>query len=91
MESFCVEMFIDNDDVISFYTSFPTYSHMMICFEFLGDAVNHLIYPGSSNINGPSTIARAKTQRTLSPKNEFFLTLCFETTLDLDHNCRAIP
>ena len=46
----------------------------MICFNYLGDAVNHLIYPGSAS--NPSTISRTKTQRALSARNEFFMTLC---------------
>ena len=43
-QTFCIELFADNDEAITFYTSFPTYSHLMICYEFLGNAVNHLNY-----------------------------------------------
>ena len=45
----------------------------MVCFQFLGDAVNHLNYQGQQC---SSSAIRTKTQRTLSPKNKFFLTLC---------------
>ena len=68
---FCIEMFIDDDQGIRFYTSFPTYNHFIICYNFLGDAVNCLHYPGSA-----SSASRVKTQCSLSPQNEFFLTLC---------------
>ena len=73
-QTFCIETYTNNDDSITFYTSFQTYSHFMICFNFLGDAVNHLIYPGSAS--NPSTISQTKTQRALSARNEFFMTLC---------------
>ena len=70
-ERFCIEMFVDDDHAI---TSFPSYAHFMICYNYLGNAVNHLAYPGSSaDVAG---ISRVKSQRILSPKNEFFLTLC---------------
>ena len=45
----------------------------MILFNFLGYSVNHLIYSGSSS---DANYSRTKTRRALSPKNEFFLTLC---------------
>ena len=70
-ERFCMEGFIENNDAINFYTSFQTYSHL-ICFNYLGNAVNHLNYRGSET----STSHRTKSQRALSPLNEFFLTLC---------------
>ena len=74
-ERFCIETFVDDDHAITFYTSFPSYAHFMIlCYNYLGNAVNHLAYPGSSaDVAG---ISRVKSQRILSPKNEFFLTLC---------------
>ena len=60
---FCIEMFTDGDQGIRFYTSFQTYNHLIICYNFLGDAVN---CPGST-----SSCSRIKTQQ-----NEVFLTLC---------------
>ena len=47
----------------------------MVCFNFLGNAMNHLTYPGSAPGEKPRS-NRARCQRILSPKNEFFLTLC---------------
>ena len=73
-EQFSIEMFVNDNHAITFYTSFPSYAHFMICFNYLGTAVNHLVYPGSSK--DIDVICRLKSQRTLSPKNEFFLTLC---------------
>ena len=35
----CIEMFLQMIKV-SFYTSFPTYNHFMISYNFLGDAAN---------------------------------------------------
>ena len=72
--SFGIETFIDDDSAIHFYTSFPTYAHFMICYDFLVYAVHHIIYPGSSV--DPSTKTRLKSQRAISPQNEFFQTLC---------------
>ena len=74
LDVFCVEMYANNNDEIHFYTSFPSYEHFMICFSFLGDAVNHLIYSGSKT--DPSRVARSKPQRAITPINEFFMTLC---------------
>ena len=71
---FCIEMYENNDSAISCYTSFPSYSHLLICFQFFGDAVHHLTYPNSSN--NSRVINRLVKHRTLSPLNEFFLTLC---------------
>uniref|UniRef100_A0A1X7U0F5 Transposase Helix-turn-helix domain-containing protein n=1 Tax=Amphimedon queenslandica TaxID=400682 RepID=A0A1X7U0F5_AMPQE len=69
-----IEAFINDDSAIHFYTLFPTYAHIMICYNFLGDAVHHIIYPGSSV--DPSAKTRMKSQQANSPQNEFFLTLC---------------
>ena len=68
--SFGIEAIMNDDSAIHFYTSFPTYAHFMVCYNFLGDAVHHIIYPGSS------AKARTKSQRAISPQNKFFLTLC---------------
>ena len=69
LEVFSVEIYANNNDAMHFYASFPSYKHFMICFSFLGDAVNHLIYY-------PSRVARCKPQRSITPINEFFMTLC---------------
>ena len=74
LEVFSVEMYANNNDAMHFYTSFPLYKHFTICFSFFGDAVNHLIYSGSKT--DPSRVARCKPQRSITPINEFLMTLC---------------
>lgn len=74
VERFDIELFINDNQAISFYTAFPSYAHFMACFNFLGKAVDHLIYPDSCT--DEYSIGRVKSQRALSPQNEFFLTLC---------------
>ncbi len=74
-QQFCIEQIAEDKKAILFYTSsFSTYACFMICFNFPGDAVNHLTYRGSSTTI-VSWRATCKCQRSLSPKNEFFLTL----------------
>ena len=48
---------------------------MTAFFKFLGDAVNHLQYVGSSSKSTSHAEAR-RAPRALSPLNEFFLVLC---------------
>ena len=74
-QRFSVERIADNVEAVQFYTSFPSYSHFMVCFNFLGNAVNHLTIPRSAPSEKPPSNG-ARCQRILSPKNEFFLTLC---------------
>ena len=66
---FC--MFQNDNSAISCYTSFRSYDHY-VCFNFLGNAVNHLKYPGTSN-----AMTRLVRNRTLTI-NRFFLTLSAE-------------
>ena len=70
IDKFCVGMFVNDDPAIFFYTAFPSYAHFRTCFNYLGNAVNHLIYPDSSA--DENEISRVKTQRILSPQNDFF-------------------
>ena len=73
LQKFSIECSFNDDAAIRFYTFFELYAQLMILFNFLGDSVNHLIYSGSSS---DANYSRTKTRRALSPKNEFFLTLC---------------
>ena len=50
---FCIEDFANDDTAITFYTGFESYEVLLKCFQFLGDAVNHLKYWG----NKPSTLS----------------------------------
>ena len=64
-----------NDNTLKFYTGFGTFSALMVCFNFLGPAVNNLNYWGSSgDVNGTSKSNKGR-KRTLSPLGEFFLVL----------------
>ena len=38
----------DDDSKISFYTGFPSYATLTACHEFLGPAVNFLVYDARS-------------------------------------------
>ena len=73
LQKFSIECSFNDDAAIRFYTFFELYAQLMILFNFLGDSVNHLNYSGSSS---DANYSRTKTRRALSPKNEFFLTLC---------------
>ena len=60
-------MFQNNNSAISCYTSFSSYDHLIVCFNFLGNAVNHLKYPGTSS----NAMTCLVWNRTLTI-NEFF-------------------
>ena len=70
---FCVEAVKDDDKAIRFYTGFSSYMYMMICFNFLGPAVAALSYHEKNSGKETSFMGR---HRSLTPLNEFFLTLC---------------
>ena len=75
--SFRIELFINNDEAIQFYTGFESYRLLIICYNFLGDAVNHLQYIGSSTCLKSTTHSETHgAPRALTPLNEFFLVLC---------------
>ena len=73
--SFRIELFVQNDEAINFYTGFENYQVLLACFKFLGDDVNHLQYVGSTSKSTTHAEARG-APRALSPLNEFFLVLC---------------
>lgn len=61
---------IANDDsLVRFYTSFPSYEIFVAVFDFLGPAVNKLHYWGTDAVRS------GKRNMKLDPKNQFFLTL----------------
>ena len=71
---FRVESISNDDNAISFYTSFSTYMYFMTCFTFLGEAVHHLISQ-NSEARAERTVT-SKMSTALTAKNEFFLVLC---------------
>lgn len=66
---FSIEMYKNDNAAITCYT---TYDHLMACFNFLGEAVQHLKYPSHSS----NAMIRLRQNQSLSPLNEFFLMLC---------------
>ena len=70
-----IDIILKDDNIIQFYTGFPSKEHLQICFEFLGPAVNHLQYWKANNTKR-SQRKKCGRQRKLSPLEEIFLTLC---------------
>ena len=69
---FSLESIASDDVKVAFYTSFPSYQHLRICFDFLGPAASKLIYRDSKRVLDHSNKGRP---RSLPPIEEFFLTL----------------
>lgn len=69
---FSIEQIKNNDTDVTFYTGFASFLHFLACFNFLGPAVTNLTYT-RKNSDFPSSKGRP---RSLSPINEFFLTMC---------------
>lgn len=65
---FRLEQIKDDDQAIKFFTGFPTFLHLMTCFNFLGPAAFNLCYGAMKN-DMPSAGGR---NHCLSPLNEFF-------------------
>ena len=57
---------------MAFYTGFPTYNHLKICYDFLGLAAEQLIYRDPVRVLDHSNSGRP---RCLPPIEEIFLTL----------------
>ena len=61
-----------DDKKVVFYTGFPTYASLEVCFEFLRPSVHELMYWNGQKLPDAKVIHR---QRTLPPMEEFFLVL----------------
>ena len=70
ISKFCIENVAKDDQLITFYTGFPSYESLNVCYEYLGPGVNDLRYWGSNN----QDISYGR-KRLLSNHNEFFLVL----------------
>ena len=66
---FRLENIMNNDALVRFYTGFISYDVLVAFFAFLGPAVNHLHYWGTS------TSHTGRCRLKLDPLNQFFLTL----------------
>ena len=66
----------DDDNNVRFYTGFATLSALMVCYNFLGEAVNKLNYWASNSCAvEPQTKSRKGRKRIRPPLEEFFLVL----------------
>lgn len=62
----------EDDEKVRFYTGFPSYAVLMICFNFLGKGSSKLNYWGSTKFEAKTAKGR---KRVLLPLEEFFLVL----------------
>ena len=69
---FRLQTIVSDDAKVAFYTGFPSYAHLKACFDFLRPATSHLLYRDSKRVLHQSNKGRP---RSLSPMDEFFLTL----------------
>jgi len=63
------------DKKVAFYTGFPSHAVLMVCFKFLGPAVNELIYWNSKIDGAPCEVKRKGRPQKLAPIDEFFIVL----------------
>ena len=73
---FRLEQIKDSDKEVNFYTGFPSFSHLLTCYHFLGPAVTALSYDPDKSVEDPSKVCGMGRHRILTPLNEFFLMLC---------------
>ena len=69
---FRLQTIAEDDAKVAFYTGFPSYAHLKACFDFLGPSGSQLLYRDSKKVLHQSNKGRP---RSLSPMDEFFLTL----------------
>ncbi len=67
----------DDNKKVLFYTGFPTYTHLLACYNFLGPAANCLCYWGSTKAVSIQNEVQEKKHaggrsRSLPPLEEFF-------------------
>lgn len=71
---FCLANMKSDESKICFYTGFPNYATLLACYQFLGPAVNSLVYDSNKQLVEGDSSKRCRS-RTLTPKDEFFLVL----------------
>ena len=67
---FCIENISKDEQLITFYTGFPSYASLKSCYDYLGPTVDNLMYWGSKD----KDVGHGRS-RALSSFNEFFLVL----------------
>ena len=70
-QRFCLSNVSKDESKLCFYTGFTSFTALMACYNFLGPAVNSLLY---SHKEKESTNKRCRP-RSLSPEDDFFLVL----------------
>ena len=73
---FRIEQVKDDDKLLNFYTGFPSFLHLLTCFNFLGPAAAVLSYDPSKVIEDAAKACAFGRHHILDPLNEFFLMLC---------------
>ena len=69
---FCLENISKDDDKVLFYTGFPNYTALKVCYNYLGPAVDNLTYWGSKTDSQSKCHGR---NRLLLPVEEFYMVL----------------
>ncbi len=69
---FCLANMKSDESKICFYTGFPNYATLLACYQFLGPAVNSLVYDSNKQLVEGDSRKHCRS-RTLTPKDEFFL------------------
>ena len=64
---FCIENISKDEQLIMFYTGFPSYASLKSCYDYLGPTVDNLMYWGSKD----KDVGHGRS-RALSSFNEFF-------------------
>ena len=82
----CIKQIKDNDKLVNFYTGFPSFLHLLACFEFLGPAVAILPYDPTRCIENPTKACNSGQHHILTPLNEFFFDTCQDELVTLTFN-----
>ena len=69
---FCLAKICEDDNKVLFYTGFPNYATLEVCYDYLGPVVHKLIYQGSKK-DAHSTSEIHRKSRLLTPMEEFFM------------------
>lgn len=71
---FCLVNICEDDKKVLFYTGFPNYATLKVCYDYLGPAVHKLIYWGSKKDAHSISETHGKS-RLLTPIEEYFMIL----------------
>ena len=74
VSKFRLENICEDNNKVLFYTGFPNYTTLKVCFDYLGPAVHKLIYWGSKKDSHSTSETHGKS-KLLTPMEEFFMIL----------------